>query len=75
MIVCYVQMKQFCKKLFQIGTGKTYAKSSVPRFHCRMNFIVLSQLCYTLFFTPISGGTLVEHFRKSLNFYVFLLNS
>lgn len=38
MIVCYVQMKQFCKNLFQIGTGKTYAKSRVPRFHCRMNF-------------------------------------
>jgi hypothetical protein len=25
------------KKLFQIGTGKTYAKSSVPRFYWRMN--------------------------------------
>lgn len=38
MIVCYVQMKQFCKKLFQIGTGKTYAKSSVPRIYGGMNF-------------------------------------
>lgn len=25
------------KKLFQIGTGKTYAKSSVPCFYLRMN--------------------------------------
>ena len=25
------------KKIFQIGTGKTYAKSSVPRFYWRMN--------------------------------------